>query len=303
MHVWYDIVMKYRYGMFALVLFGFVAVSTVTAAGLIPCDGPECQACHFVQLGQKIITWLVSISAGIIALMFAWGGMQFVMSAGSSEGISKGKAKMTDALIGFVILLASWLIVDTFLKMFMSGASYGVWNEIQCVAQPAKTAYTPPGGVTAPPATKNGTVNAGSVSHGDALSRLESVSNINVTSTAGESGVKANCSGSGCTTLEGIREQTVGQVLAIASACPECQINVVGATEGGVHSTSGGTTHANGYKIDIDDNQKVDAFFISSLTPDGSRGGDPRYKDSCGNTYVRESTHWDITVSSGTCSI
>ena len=117
----------------ALLMSGTTALA---AGGLVPCDGPECQVCHFVQLGQKLLTWFIGISASIIAFMFAWGGMQMVMSAGEAGGISKGKAMMTNSLIGFVILLASWLIVDTFLKMFVDGSKRWVWNEISCVSQP-----------------------------------------------------------------------------------------------------------------------------------------------------------------------
>ncbi len=297
------------------IVFGiFVITSPVFAAGLVPCEGPDCQACHVVQLGQKVIEWFIGIAASITALVFVIGGLKMVMAGGDTGSVSSARQMMTNAVVGFVILLSAWLIINTVLKIFVSNSSslqgvaempgYGPWNEIQCVAQPQRTTTQTTAPVTTTPGTgATGTTNTNSVSHSDALRRLESVSNVNVTSTNGESGVRADCSGHGCTTLEGIREQTVSQVLEIASECPRCQINVVGATEGGVHSSGGGATHTNGFKVDIDDNPEVDTFLESRLTRAGSTSLGPRYTDSCGNTYVRENTHWDITVSRGTCSI
>ncbi len=125
---------------------------------LVPCNGPECQACHLVQLGQNILSWLIGIMASVIALVFAIGGMKMVMSGGNTESVSQGKSMMSNAVIGFVILLAGWLIVDTLIKLFVDDGKIGVWNSIQCVTQPELTtappAGTPPtGGVTTTPPT------------------------------------------------------------------------------------------------------------------------------------------------------
>lgn len=115
--------------LFSLPTFGF-------ASGLIPCDGPDCQACHFVKLGQNVLEWLIGIMASIIALVFAIGGMKMVMSGGSSENVSEAKSMMTNSVVGFVILLSAWLIIDTSLKLFMDESKLGVWNEVACVKQP-----------------------------------------------------------------------------------------------------------------------------------------------------------------------
>jgi hypothetical protein len=304
---------NFRFGMFLVLALLVIAGPLLVFGeepkeGIVPCGGTgqgECRACDFVKLGQNLINWFIAISASTIALTFAVGGMKMAMSGGDTGAVSSARSMMTNSVIGLIIILGSWLIVDTMLKLFLNDQSYGVWNEVQCVARPVATTPTPPV-VGSSSGYVAGSKSSTGLTHGDALTRLESVKNINVTSTAGESGVKENCSGSGCTTLAGIKEQTVQQVLNIASACPDCSINVVGATEGGVHSTGSGVTHANGYKVDIDDNSKVDSFLISKLTADGQRtgaSGGPRYKDKCGNEYVREATHWDISVSNGSCAI
>jgi len=114
------------------------------AAGLVPCGGtgePACQACHVLSLGQNLLTWFITIMASIIALTFAFGGMKMVMSGGNGEAVSQAKGMMTNSVIGLIILLSSYLIVDTFLKLFVKDALLGTWNKIDCVALPAYSTW------------------------------------------------------------------------------------------------------------------------------------------------------------------
>ncbi len=133
-------VMKRRLIVIAISLFVFAP--TFTFAALVPCDGVDvpCQACHFIQLGQRIITWLVEIVTFIVALVFVVGGFQMVTSGGDSSAVSSAREKMTNAIIGFIILLLAWLIIDTVLKMLVDEnklSSLGrPWNEVACVVQP-----------------------------------------------------------------------------------------------------------------------------------------------------------------------
>lgn len=131
----------------------FLLTTSVTyAAGLVPCGGPNeamCRACDFVAMGQNIMKWFVLVSASIVALMFAFGGMKMVMSAGNTGAVSEGKEMMTNSVIGFLILLAAWLIVNTVLMTFMKdGNGIAVWGTIQCVDNPAMSATTNTGGGT-----------------------------------------------------------------------------------------------------------------------------------------------------------
>jgi hypothetical protein len=129
------------------IFFGVIPVQA--AGGLIPCDGPDCRACDLVSLGQKLLTWFIGTMAAVIVLIFAWGGMKMVMSGGSSEGVSEAKGMMTNSVIGFLILLGAWLIVDTVLKTVISEDAVvqkklGTWNKIECIALPERVT-TPDG--------------------------------------------------------------------------------------------------------------------------------------------------------------
>ncbi|QQR65344.1 hypothetical protein IPH92_02055 [Candidatus Kaiserbacteria bacterium] len=155
----------------------FLLTASVTyAAGLVPCGGgppePMCRVCDFVAMGQGLMTWFIGASATIVALMFAFGGMKMVMSAGNTGKVSEGKEMMSNSIIGFFILLGAWLIVNTILMTVMSdGKGIEVWGTVQCVDNPTMTATmtgpsggattnTGPGGMTNPGGGSAGSIAA-----------------------------------------------------------------------------------------------------------------------------------------------
>lgn len=100
-----------------------------------------------------------------------------------------------------------------------------------------------------------------------------------------------------CTSFDEINSETIDGIIAFkkASGCP---VNVTGGTETG-HSTST-RSHWNGYKLDITPSVCVSDYIETHFEKAGVRGdGAKLYKDGAGNTYARESNHWDITFVSG----
>jgi hypothetical protein len=90
--------------------------------------------------------------ATLAALIVAWAGFKMLTSGGNSGKVSEAKSMMTNVVIGLIILLAAWLMVDTVMKLFVNQAVLiGPWNQLQCVEQPRATgggAVTPPAGAT-----------------------------------------------------------------------------------------------------------------------------------------------------------
>jgi len=145
-----------RRAFFSLVIFGILFTPLIFAyAAIVPCDGVtvKCQACHVAELGQNLLTWFIGIAASVIALIFAWGGMKMVMSAGNAGEVSSAKEMMTNAIIGFVILLSAYLIIDTIIKLVVKEGAIGTWNKIECVEQPKYTA-APAGSVSSVDSSK-----------------------------------------------------------------------------------------------------------------------------------------------------
>lgn len=123
----------------SLVALPFITAMNTTLAQeeatslVASCEGSDCSFCHLLDLVNKIIKWIVVVMVGIIVIIFALGGMMMVISAGDTGKVSKGKGMMLDSVVGFLILLCSYVIVDTFIKVFVPTESeFGPWNTITC---------------------------------------------------------------------------------------------------------------------------------------------------------------------------
>ncbi len=116
---------------------GVTGMSVVYAQneGLVPCDGsPEnpCDACALVTLADTLISFLFTVLTLIVVLMIVYTGFKLVVSQGDPGAWSGAKSMFTNVVIGFVIILAAWLIVDTFMKVLVGGeGGFGPWNELK----------------------------------------------------------------------------------------------------------------------------------------------------------------------------
>ena len=153
---------------YALVIAFLTLPTTLYAAGLIPCGGPgeeECQACHLVALGQNILNFLIIIAIALAVVLVAIAGFRMVIAGSNAGQITSARNQLTETIIGLMVLLASWLIVDTLLTYFFAeDRVYGrPWETIQCVKLPeynevggGGVSVTPGPGTTTPP-TPGGT--------------------------------------------------------------------------------------------------------------------------------------------------
>lgn len=121
---------------FALILLP----SVVSAQGFVPCNGTDCDACHFLEMGQLILFWLIGILAVVFAAIALVAGWGLVTSGGNTQALSQAKSRMANAVIGFILVLAAWLIVDTIMRSMLAGTGgvipgYGPWNRVQCGSQ------------------------------------------------------------------------------------------------------------------------------------------------------------------------
>lgn len=124
-----------------------LAPQLASAAGLVPCGGPgeeACQFCHFATITNNVVGWLVAITGILAAIIFVVAGMRLVTSAGNVSAKEWAKEKITNAAIGFVIILAAWLLIDFVMKSLLSAegtSKVGPWNKLSCVTQPLAVGY------------------------------------------------------------------------------------------------------------------------------------------------------------------
>lgn len=109
-----------------LVFFAFVLPILSLADGLVPCgDAPVvtdgkitggCDVNSFITLINNIINWIIGIAGVIFTITAIYAGFLY-MTSGDDSG-KKGKARdmLVNTLVGFVIILVSWLIVYTIIK-------------------------------------------------------------------------------------------------------------------------------------------------------------------------------------------
>lgn len=296
----------------AVFVFTILCIPSVALAAnasflgpIVPaCGGPgqpECNVCHLVSLIQNVLNFLVGFGVLAATGLFAYAGILMITAVDDTGKITTAKKIFLDVVVGLVIMLVAWLAIDTIMKAFVvdksSGqagfvGSLGPWNEVLCPYGfvPANR-VVPEGSTTGTVTTSTTTTSTGG---GNGAAILEQLRNAGVV-VSSSSGVVGDCNASNCTSLNGMRASTVTQIINIKNACRS--LTVTGGTEPG-HS-SGTYSHANGYKVDVSTAADSCLQTAGRLTRTGRRGGDyggDIYVDSCGNEYVRESNHWDITV-------
>lgn len=80
--------------------------------GLVPCDGSDCDFGALIELGQRIINWLLTIAALIGAVMFAYAGVRYITAGGNEEQIKSATSIFKTVFFGIIIALAAWLVVE-----------------------------------------------------------------------------------------------------------------------------------------------------------------------------------------------
>jgi hypothetical protein len=78
------------------------------------CDGTglNCSPRTANQLIRQVINWLLGITFGVAVLFLIIGGFQVIISGGNPEGQQKGKNTIINAVIGIVIIVLSYVIVN-----------------------------------------------------------------------------------------------------------------------------------------------------------------------------------------------
>jgi len=295
----------------ALVVLASLALPGATHAQTIPFFGPivpeSAAACPaawglLIVVINRIIIVLISVAIVFVApLMIAWAGFLLVANPFNSGAKDQAKKILTNTVVGIVVAMCGWLIVDAVMAVVYqptSGAQYGSawgrWYDLissggsgnYCIpvrGAPGGT-YTPPPTITVapPPATDEQTIR-----------NQLAAANITINNAP----CPAGSNGQGCTNVAGMKQSTVLQVIAIKNKCgASCTVRVTGGTEPG--HASGVYSHGSGYKVDLGLDTTLNTF-LRTLPLTGQRGGDnsgPIRQDTCKNQYVQESNHWDIKI-------
>ncbi len=101
-----------------------------------PLSAVGCDLCDFGKLLQNIINFMiVGVAVPLSALLFAYAGFLYATGGSNPGRITKAHKIFKNVLIGFLIAISGWLVINTimtvvFSKGFFTGAG---WYELECV--------------------------------------------------------------------------------------------------------------------------------------------------------------------------
>ena len=93
------------------------ADGTLSESKIVPCAGAaDCNIGALVQLGQNVLNFLVGLAIIIAAVMFAYAGWLYFSDTGNAQNVQHAHKIFGHVIIGIIIVLVAWLVVDTLLK-------------------------------------------------------------------------------------------------------------------------------------------------------------------------------------------
>jgi hypothetical protein len=79
---------------------------------------------------NNIISFLITLAIVFVApIMIAWAGFLLVVNQGDTGKVSEARGILLNTVIGIVIALAGWMIVDALMSVLYNG-NFGAWNSI-----------------------------------------------------------------------------------------------------------------------------------------------------------------------------
>jgi len=72
---------------------------------------------------SRILSFIIPLAGIILLFVLIWGGFDYMMSQGNPEKVKSAQAKITTGLIGFFLLISSYLIVRVIAGIFGLGGA------------------------------------------------------------------------------------------------------------------------------------------------------------------------------------
>jgi len=110
-----------NFSLLIILILGFLAVSLplIEVQAQPPPTGIEnpLGADTFTELFVGITNWVAGIVASLAALMIVIGGFQYMLSGGNEEKVANARKTIQWAVIGLIIVLASWGLLQALLEI------------------------------------------------------------------------------------------------------------------------------------------------------------------------------------------
>lgn len=98
---------------------------------IVTCGGMDCTVCSFLGIFQNIFIWLLGIASLVAILSIIIAGVIYIFSVGSKELMVRAKRFSTYSLAGFIIVLASFISINTVYILF-GVTNKTSWFQVDC---------------------------------------------------------------------------------------------------------------------------------------------------------------------------
>jgi hypothetical protein len=111
-----------------LVMVVFLSFAPQASAAIALCGddaagGIKAPGCGGGSTLEQIVSGAMNIvffiSFIITLFMLVWGGLKWVLAQGEKEGITKAREQVTNSLIGLVVILASYVLLNLALQLVL----------------------------------------------------------------------------------------------------------------------------------------------------------------------------------------
>lgn len=72
----------------------------------------NCSLCDFLVTFSNIANYMLTALGSCALLLFVYGGITWLTASGSMERVKKGKDILVNTIIGLIIVLSSWQIIN-----------------------------------------------------------------------------------------------------------------------------------------------------------------------------------------------
>lgn len=86
-------------------------------------ENGNCNICDIVALALTTVSMMFTISGALLLLVFIYGGIEMIMSAGDSAVYGRGNKRLKTGVTGLVIMLLAWLLVGTIISVAVNPSS------------------------------------------------------------------------------------------------------------------------------------------------------------------------------------
>jgi len=88
------------------------------AATTVAVPAPRGSVANLGELVSGLVTAAIVLAAVIALIFLVWGGIQWLTSGGDKANTEKAQQRITNAIIGLAIVVASWAIIQLIAGFF-----------------------------------------------------------------------------------------------------------------------------------------------------------------------------------------